>query len=192
MKFQNVLLPVIMFSVLLLGISCTQTKSKKTSEVNTEEKQKVEKPVVITSKAVGQVTVGMSIDKFQKLVFDGKTVKEETMSMEGNKYTIYNIYKNGNLALTVEPSGDKIYRIWVYEKDLKTEKGIGIDDTLADILKLYKVKNFSAEEENIAIQVESYDYIFILDRNGVPEDWWLNPKFETLKENIKIEKIMVI
>lgn len=139
----------------------------------------------------------MTINDFLKICKGNSVVKKEKIQLEGDSYDIYNVYRNGKVAYAVEPDCEKeckVWRIWVYSVDFKTKEGIGIGNTLADVMKKYTIKELSTEGEgHISITTEEAEKIsFFLDSSKLPPTWWSNPSLTTLNEDRKIDLIIVI
>ncbi len=147
-------------------------------------------PMVIKSKSLGEIKIGMPISEFLNLTKD-QDVKKEQISLEGDDYDIYNVYKNGEIIYSVEPDGENVWRIWVRGGNIKTEKGLKIGSTLKEIKENYSIKDFAVGEGNVAILLDGYEYSFILESIKIPEGWWLDQRLETLSDSLKIESIII-
>jgi len=175
------ILPLLFVSLMFIQVGCT-------SDLKNEQSSDTD---VIKSGAVGVVHIGMSLEKFRKLPMLHKTVKKVTKNMEGDDYDFYNVYENEQLVYSVEPDAEKIWRIWIYGEKFKTEKGIGVGNSLGDIKKNYEIADFSGEEGQVTIMPKDFAGSFILKSTDIPESWWMNRKFEDLSENLKIEAIIL-
>jgi hypothetical protein len=136
------------------------------------------------------VYVGQEINDFISLAQQLYVVKKELISLEGANYDIYNVYENGQIMFAVEPDFDKpdiVWRIWVYSTEMKTEKGIGVGSTLAEIKTEYKVKNIGTEE-GLNVSVKDISVGFLMDNSKI---WWDNIDNEKVFKNIPIETIII-
>jgi hypothetical protein len=136
------------------------------------------------------VYVGQEINDFISLAQQLYVVKKELISLEGANYDIYNVYENGQIMFAVEPDFDKpdiVLRIWVYSTEMKTEKGIGVGSTLAEIKTEYKVKNIGTEE-GLNVSVKDISVGFLMDNSKI---WWDNIDNEKVFKNIPIETIII-
>ncbi|MGE5393959.1 MAG: hypothetical protein ACM3P1_04390 [Candidatus Saccharibacteria bacterium] len=146
--------------------------------------------LIIKSNGLGNLKTGMQVAEIF-IMFPYEDIKKETINLEDDEYDVYNFYKNDKVIFSVEPNNEKIWRIWIHSERITTEKGLKIGDRLRDIKKYYKIKDFVVGEGQVAINVENYDYGFILESKEIPEGWWTNQKLETLNDNLKIESIII-
>lgn len=148
----------------------------------------------IKSTSLGELEIGSDLEQFLVLTHNNRTIKKEIISLEGDDYDIYNVYQNDRIIFAVEPDCNPscvVWRIWINSDIFKTEKGIGIHNTLGDIKKHYKIKGFAVGEGRIAILVEDFDYSFLLDSRQIPDDWWGNQSLDKLNNNIRIDQIII-
>lgn len=182
LKICLLIIPFIVFIA-----SCFQNKNSINIKTNINNEA-----AIIKTNSIEGIKIGMSVDEFLKLSFDNAEIKKELISIEGDDFDIYNIYKDDKIIYTVEPDKGKIYRIRVKEKSIKTEKGIGVGNTMADIRKHYKIKHFGAAEGQVSIIVENYTYSFMLNEAEIPKAWWQNPTLKELKDDLQIKFILII
>lgn len=92
-------------------------------------------------------------------------------------------------SLIVELVCDKVWRITVYAKNYKTDKGICVGSTLGDLRKRYRVDSIEVGEVGIFAYVEDLDMSFVLDFTGP-----LSENFDPSKinSNVRIVKILVL
>ncbi|MFN3554580.1 MAG: hypothetical protein ACK4VN_01310 [Bacteroidales bacterium] len=136
------------------------------------------------------IYVGQPISDFVSLTEQLFNVKKETISLEGDDYDIYNVYANGQILFGVEPEfnkPDKVWRIWIYSSDFKTEKGIGVGSTLADIKMKYQVENIGTEE-GLNVRVKDISVSFLMDNSKI---WWDNLRNEEVFKNIPIRTMII-
>jgi len=148
---------------------------------------------IIENDCVDNVKIGMEISDFlesKNLIYN---VKEETISLEGDDYPIFNVYDNSELIYAVEPdeSENKVWRIWLYGKKFKTERGIGIGNTLGDLKNKYTIEDMTSAEGSVFILVKEIEVGFELDGSKIPKEWWDEIKFEELKNDLPISLIII-
>lgn len=154
---------------------------------------KVKEPIGIrTSNSFSDnaVYVGQNIIDFISRAEQFYIVKKETISLEGDDYDIYNVYENGQILFAVEPDVDKpdlAWRIWIYSRELKTDKGIGVGSTLTDIKTKYQVENIGTEE-GLNVQVKDITVSFLMDNSKI---WWDNMENESVFNNIPIQRMII-
>ena len=146
---------------------------------------------VIENDCIDGIKIGMDISTF--LNKGDYNIIQESISLEGDEYPIFNVYENSELLYAVEPdeSLNKIWRIWVYGKKFKTELGIGVGDTVGDLKKKYTVKEVLTGEGNVALLVNEIQVSFLIDVSQVSSEWWNKMKLEDLGNDIKIYLIII-
>lgn len=149
----------------------------------------------ITNKSVDGVIIGEKIADFISEIRQRYSVKKEKIQLEGDSYDIYNVYDKGQKIYSVEPNTDKpdiIDRIWVYGTKFKTEKGIGVGSTLAEIKSKYHVESISTEGEGgLSVTVKEISIGIIMDNSKLPENWWDKMDNKEIPENLPIEEIII-
>lgn len=146
-----------------------------------------------TNYAHNAIHVGQKINDFIALTQQRYNVKKEKIQLEGDDYDIYNVYENGQKIFAVEPDIDKpdiVWRIWIYSTELKTEKGIGVGSTLADIKTKYQIENIGTEE-GLNITVKDVTVTFLMDNSKLPKDWWNSMDNEKIPENLAIAQMII-
>ena len=117
------------------------------------------------------------------------------MHLEADGFDIYNVYEKGQKIYSVEPNLDKpdiVDRIWVYGTKFKTEKGIGVGSTLAEIKSKYQVESISTEGEGgLSVTVKEISVGIIMDNSKLPENWWDKMENKKIPENLPIEEIII-
>ena len=149
---------------------------------------------IIKTDSIDGVKIGMSIQEFLKLKKENRIVKKEKISLEGDDYDIYNVYKDKKILYGVEPQCEKecnVWRIWVYSKDFKTKENIGIGNKLGDLKKKYTISEFITGEGRVAILVKEINISFLLDSSRIPDSWWSNQSLENLNDELKIVVIII-
>ncbi|WP_299892342.1 hypothetical protein [uncultured Lacinutrix sp.] len=148
---------------------------------------------IIGNDSVDSVKIGMDISKFLESKSGIYEVKEETISLEGDDYSIFNVYENTELIYAVEPEETvkKVWRIWLYSKKFKTDLGIGVGNTLGDLKEKYTVEEISTGEGNVAVIVKEIEVSFLLDTSQIPREWWNEIKMEELENDLPIGLIII-
>jgi hypothetical protein len=148
---------------------------------------------IIETDSVDDVKIGMEISEFFKSKSNIYRIEKDTIILEGDDYPIFNVYENSELIYAVEPdeTESKVWRIWLYSKKFKTELGIGVGNTLADIKEKYTLNIISTVEGSVVISVEEIDIGFELDASKIPREWWNEIKIEELKSDLPITLIII-
>ena len=149
----------------------------------------------ITNKSVDGVTIGDKITDFISVVRQRYSVKKEKMYLETDSFDIYNVYERGQKIYSIEPNLDKpdiVDRIWVYGTKFKTEKGIGVGSTLAEIKSKYHIESISTEGEGgLSVTVKEISVGIIMDNSKLPENWWDKMDNKEIPENLPIKEIII-
>ena len=97
------------------------------------------------------------------------------------------------MIYAVEPDekGEKVWRIWLYGKRFKTELGIGVGNTLADLKNKYTIDDMSTAEGAVFILVKEIEVGFELDGSKISREWWNEMKLEELKNDLPISLIII-
>ncbi|SDH08137.1 hypothetical protein [Psychroflexus sediminis] len=148
---------------------------------------------IIENDCVDNVKIGMDISEFLESKSEIYKVKKETINLEGDDYPIFNVYENSELIYAVEPdeTEKKVWRIWLYGKDFKTDIGIGVGNTLGDLKEKYKIEEIITGEGNVAVIVKEIKVSFLLNSSKIPRDWWNEMKMDELKNDLSIELIII-
>jgi hypothetical protein len=183
---------------LALGLIACNTKQVDKGKISNDSIKttiSTSKTNFITSNSVDGVVIEENIKEFIAEVEKRYTVKKEKMQLEGDSYDIYNVYDKGKKIYSIEPYSDKpdnVDRIWIYGKEFKTEKGIGVGSTLADIKSKYNVESISTEGEGgLQILVKEISVGFIMDNSKLPKDWWGKMDNKEIPESSPIEEIII-
>jgi hypothetical protein len=99
-------------------------------------------------------TVGVfaeqKISEFISMFEKDYDVKKVVIKIAGKNSTAYEVYEKNEKLFAVEPDDDNpelVGRIWVYSPKLKTEKGIGVGSTFAELRDKCEVHWVSVENE---------------------------------------------
>jgi len=149
---------------------------------------------------VDGIYVGQKINEFISLVQQKYDVKKEIMQLEGDDYDIYNVYKNGEKIYSVEPDFDNpsiVWRFWIYSPKFKTEKGIGVGSTFAEIKSKYHIEYIQTEGVGLGVKVKETPASFYMDCSKLSREWWNNwwEKIDNdvndIPENLPIQEIII-
>ena len=146
----------------------------------------------IKDRELDGISIGMTVEDFLKVTNEKYSVKKETISLEGLESSIYNVYENEEIIYAVELGMEErlVWRIWLYSVKFKTEKGIGIGNTLGELRENYTIKSYSVGEGKIAVFVEEIAVSFLLDSRQIPREWWSEMKYANLNDNVVIDLII--
>ena len=183
---------------LTLGLFACNTKQVDKAKISNDSIKttiSTSKTDFITNKSVDGVTIGEKITDFISVVRQRYSVKKEKMHLEADGFDIYNVYEKGQKIYSVEPNLDKpdiVDRIWVYGTKFKTEKGIGVGSTLAEIKSKYQVESISTEGEGgLSVTVKEISVGIIMDNSKLPDNWWDKMENKKIPENLPIEEIII-
>ena len=148
---------------------------------------------LIENDSVDDVNIGMEISEFLESKNTVYKIKKASIKLEGADYPIFDVYDNSELIYKVEPdeSEKKVYRIWLYGKKFKTNLGIGVGNTLAELREKYTLTKVSTAEGNVALLVNEIEVSFLLDNSQISKEWWSHRKMEKLDDNISIDSIII-
>jgi len=76
------------------------------------------------------------------------------------------------------------------QTEVKTEKGIGVGSTLADIKSKYQIENIGMEE-GLNITVEEVGVVFRMDSEKLPENWWSSMDNDKIPWNLPITAMII-
>jgi len=150
---------------------------------------------LLTSTNAGFFRRTMDKEKALEIANKNYDVHESVINLEGEDFQIFEVYKDTELLLNIEPYCDsecEIWRIWVYSKRFMTDKGIGIGNTIEDILKKYDFEYIATGEGNVSLKVKELDLGFMLDQTLFPKTWWEDgAKFKDIPTQTKITMIIL-
>jgi hypothetical protein len=149
---------------------------------------------LIDNGRAGPFIKNMPLDKALQIAQEKYTVEKNTIFLEGIDYTVYDILLNSELLLKLEPSFNNegtLWRIWIYSDRYKTNKGIGVGSTIADVLENYTYDSFLTEGSGHWLKVKETNVGFSLDSKAFTYEWMLNgAKFENIPKDTKITFII--
>jgi len=184
--------------IILLGltiVSCNNSSKNVDSNnlSSADTLRKVPEKRTTTNYADTAIYVGQKLNDFISITQYRYSVKKEKIQIEGTDYDIYDVYENGQKKFAVEPDINKpdiLWRIRIYGTDLKTENGIGVGSTFADIKTKYQIKNIGTDE-GLNITVKDVSVVFLMDNSKLPIDWWNNMDNDKIPENLPIAQIII-
>ena len=122
----------------------------------------------ISGKRVGPIALGMPVDRMRDQLLATYIVLKRKVLVNDLYYDVYKVLDRGNEPLFyVYEKGGKVWGISIISDQFKTEKGMGIGNTLDQMRINYPiVKLASTEKKTPFIQVEDVAGIFILQGEG--------------------------
>lgn len=154
---------------------------------------------LLSKPKAGRLEVGTTVDGLYTK-YDRKITKLTDLNLEGMFSPALEIYLDGSekrnkpslVAEIIWRQGDwVVYRINVYDKKFKTDKGIGVGSTLGDIRKFYTVDRIGFGEGTLFARVEELGMSFALDFYQVPAQWFKTRDQNLIPNNAKVESILV-
>lgn len=145
---------------------------------------------LIDNGMAGPFIKNMPLDKALQIAQEKYTVEKNTIFLEGIDYLVYDIFLNAELLLKLEPSYNNestLWRIWIYSDRYKTNKGVGVGSTVADVLENYTFDVFLTEGSGHWLKVKELSVGFNLDSKAFTYEWLLNgAKFEDIPKDTEI------
>ena len=149
---------------------------------------------LISKNQVGDFQENMSLDSAFLVAKNYFEIEKDSIGLEGDYYTVFNIISNSELLLQIEPgydNPDKVYRYWVYSRKFKTKEGLGIGNTIEDFLQVYELEDFLFGEGSIFLTVKELDFSMRIEQNLIPEKWWSTMDFDELPKNSKVNMMIL-
>lgn len=148
---------------------------------------------IIQDGKVDGIYAPMTTAEFFKITEAKRTVEEGIISSEGEDYLIYRVYDADELLYTAEPLPDEyiIYRIEIYSGRFKTERGIGVGNSLGELRKAYSDINIIAEGRGINVFAEDCSIIFVLDDSKATGDIF-SKETEDWEDDILIKSLRLV
>ena len=130
--------------------------------------------LVIEKGRVGNLEVGMPIDRVREQVAAGMVVNDTTLRLEGQQSTAYVLRrKNQERGLLIEQICEPncvVWRINVESQDYKTSKGIGVGSKYGEVTKAYPIGTVALVDDNFVAVSEEAGMSFVLDDTQLPQD----------------------
>jgi hypothetical protein len=150
---------------------------------------------VISPGKVGRLQIGMSINEMRQHVPPGFTIKDTTLSLEGQDYTAYVLQAGGDSkGLLVEQQCDpecKVWRLRVRDTAYKTAQGIGIGSRYGEVQHTYPISYVSPGEGNFVAVSEKAGLSFVLNTAQLPKGRLPGLKPADIPANTLVESIFI-
>ena len=130
--------------------------------------QPVAGEMLLAGKSVGHIALGMPVDRMKNQLIASYIILKRKVLVNDIYYDVYKILDQGNepLLYVYEKNG-RIWGISIISDSFKTEKGIGIGNSLDQMLIHYPlVKLAYSEKKTPFVQVEDVAGIFIIQGDG--------------------------
>jgi len=163
-----------------------------------EEKPKDSNDFLLSKYKAWSIEIGMTIDALYT-----KYARESTnlvdLYLEGTFSPAVEIYLSGKekknrpsvVAEIGCQNGFVVWRINVYDKRFRTDKGIGVGSTLGDIRKSYKVDWIAFGEGLLFARVEEIGMSFALDIVKVPPKWYETRDQNLIPDSAKVVSVLI-
>jgi hypothetical protein len=128
--------------------------------------------VSIRPGSVGPVSIGMSVEDINRTFPAGRRRPVNIPSEDGPQPTTGltlegSTFRDGVLVEFAGPTGHQgIERMWVKDPIARTEKGIGVGSTVAELRAAYRIAWVSNGEGTVWMRVEELGASFELDQGG--------------------------
>jgi hypothetical protein len=123
---------------------------------------------LISGKSVGEIALGMPVDRMKNQMIASYIVLKRKVLVNDVYYDVYKILDRGNEPLLyVYEKGNKVWGISIVSEAFKTEKWIGIGNTLDQMRINYPfIKLAYSEKKTPFVQVDDVAGIFIIQGDG--------------------------
>jgi hypothetical protein len=150
---------------------------------------------VIAQGRVGFIQIGMPIEEMRGHVPTGYTIKDTTLSLEGQDYTAYVLHASGdNKGLLVEQQcepGCTVWRLRVRDDNYKTAQGIGIGSKYGEVQQHFPISYVSPGEGNFVAVSEKAGLSFVLNTAQLPKERLHKLKPADIPANMIVESIFI-
>lgn len=206
MRFQNFLPVFLSFSLL---VSCSENKTTDTVQTEVTAPAPATEPAKPDPKVVeaeqyiikpgqaGQIRINMSADTLKQMI-PAENLKTVQRELEGVPYTAYEL-RNANtgnqlLLLAEESCANQvctIFRVRVISPKFKTEKGIRVGSTFAEVKNNYPLSFIGLGETDFVAVSEENKMTFTLDIANFPPKHLDKIKSEEIPDSTRVTSIML-
>jgi hypothetical protein len=155
----------------------------------------IEPSLSIAENSVEGISIGSPVSKIASNLKAGYEMKNEEITLEGDKWVIYNVYDHDDKIFGIEPDAEKaqiVWRIWVHSPRVRTIKGIGVGSTLGEIKSVYSIEHISTEGEGaISVMVKGEKFAFILDNSKLSKAWWKTRDTRNIPDSVTVSQIII-
>jgi len=158
-------------------------------------------PFLISSKAVGNITLGMKIKQIDSIFANDSIVKLHSRNDELATQGEVEIYeKGGKKLLLVSPKGNNnpdalIANFQFFDNRYKTDKGLHLGSTFKFIKDNYEIANIETTISTVVVFLKDSDIFINIDKKELPENLRYNPSIVIEASNIpddaKIKYLMM-
>lgn len=134
---------------------------------------------LVTENSVGIFKKGMTINEVIQMVPKRQIKKKVGYGeFEDDTYDDYEIYDKENqhiltmTPLTQNDSNSTINRVLIIDNRFRTESGISVESTYSELIKSYKVTDYSPDLEHIVLSVEQIGAWFSIEKTELEKGWW--------------------
>lgn len=143
----------------------------------------------------GAVQVGMNIAEVKRQYGETK-LRETTLQQEGTDTKAYEVLgerRRTDLVVEQQCKGTtcKVYRITVMNPAFKTESGLGIGSTMADLKKNLSISSIGVGEGKLVAISENARMSFVLETATIPSSKWANLKVNDVPESTPVTSILL-
>jgi len=142
---------------------------------------------------VDGVYVGQPVGEFISIFAKQYKVEKGVISLEGDDYPAIDVFENDELLFQVELHSDRpeiVFRIWIYNPKIKTDTGIGIGSTYAEMKSKYNIAGVN-EVIRLNVWVEELSATFEMTGDFPQNFDWSRLDKETMPESTTIQSIMI-
>jgi hypothetical protein len=143
---------------------------------------------------IGKIVINMNEQKLSS-IFPADQIKKETISGEGDEYSIIRIMPAGESKASIELETMcmdicLISRINLYSGKYKTVKGLGVGSLVSELKKIYTVSSVIGGDKGIMIFIEELPQTaFVVNVPGLKTVAEKTYKIADIPENSKIERV---
>lgn len=122
---------------------------------------------------VGRLQRSSRISQLDSIYIADSLVRDSTMLSMGMNSGFQVFEKGGTLLLTLTQASDTVERIGnirIHDNRFKTEKGITLESTFAEITAKYEIQKVITSFKNLVILLKDTDVYFTISREDLPSD----------------------